>query len=170
MSEQEIKRQSRSCRWTFLHKYSVSTISRVCVCVCVFYDNYCKHYPFLMDPWPLCCHSIFAKWSEWAQERQTEAQGKYLSQMLCFIIDLSLFSSFSVFFFFNIAHCVNPLCSSYLGEKTNKKRAFFLVCLLICFCLSFFLECLFSAQSPRLLLPWRRLLVHAVCILPDSLS
>lgn len=53
------------------------------------------------------------------------------------------FSSFSVFFFFNIARCVNPLCSSYLGEKTNKKRAFFLVCLLICFCLSFW-----SVSSP----------------------
>lgn len=79
-----------------------------------------------MDPWPLCCHSIFAKWSEWAQERQTEAQGKYLSQMLCFIIDLSLFSSFSVFFFLNIARCVNPLCSSYLGKKQTKKEHSFL--------------------------------------------
>lgn len=79
-----------------------------------------------MDPWPLCCHSIFAKWSEWAQERQTEAQGKYLSQMLCFIIDLSLFSSFSVFFFLNIARCVNPLCSSYLGKKQKKKEHSFL--------------------------------------------
>lgn len=49
------------------------------------------------------------------------------------------FFFFFCLFFFNIARCVNPLCSSYLGEK-NKKRAFFLVCLLICFCLSFFLS------------------------------
>lgn len=178
MSEQEIKRQNKAEAVAELFSINIQfPPSLLCVCVCVFYDNYCKHYPFLMDPWPLCCHSIFAKWSEWAQERQTEAQGKYLSQMLCFIIDLSLFSSFSVFFFFflNIARCVNPLCSSYLGEK-NKQKKGILSCLLIvtllliCFCLSFFLECLFSAQSPRLLLPWRRLLVHAVCILPDSLS
>lgn len=53
------------------------------------------------------------------------------------------FFFFFCLFFFNIARCVNPLCSSYLGEKTNKKRAFFLVCLLICFCLSFW-----SVSSP----------------------
>lgn len=51
--------------------------------------------------------------------------------------------SFSFFFFFclfflNIARCVNPLCSSYLGEKKQKKGI--LSCLLINLLLSFFLS------------------------------
>lgn len=168
MSEQEIKRQSRSCRWTFLHKYSVSTISLVCVYVCFMIITVSiTHFWWIRGP---CVATAFLPNGVNEPRRDRLKHRGSICPRCCASSSIFLFFLLFLSFFFNIARCVNPLCSSYLGEKTNKKRAFFLVCLLICFCLSFFLECLFSAQSPRLLLPWRRLLVHAVCILPDSLS
>lgn len=179
MSEQEIKRQNKAEAVAELFSINIQfPPSLLCVCVYVCFmiiTVSITHFWWIRGP---CVATAFLPNGVNEPRRDRLKHRGSICPRCCasssiflfFLLFLSFF-----FFFLNIARCVNPLCSSYLGGK-NKQKKGILSCLLIvtllliCFCLSFFLECLFSAQSPRLLLPWRRLLVHAVCILPDSLS
>lgn len=122
--------------------------------------------------------------TEWMSpgERESDAQEKYSSQMFWLIIYLSLCFAICLSFFIYLCY-VNPLCPQ-LNESVRILSQSLplpyplivsLFPLLIYFFLSlplFFLSgvCFFSAQSPRLMLPWRRQLLHAVCTPPDSLA
>lgn len=91
----------------------------------------------------------------------------------------SLFPYLSVFLYIALL-CDSSVHASYSGKEQGALPLLYPLIVPLFFYLStsFSLSlplflflcgvCFFAAQSPRLMLPWRRRLLYAVCTLPDS--